>query len=45
MSSLLPKFAGEIKLIYIDPPFATGTGGFEVEIKVGDLSKIYSLGL
>ena len=38
MSSLLPKFAGKIKLIYIDPPFATGTGGFNVKIKVGDLS-------
>ena len=25
MGSLLEKFAGKIDLIYIDPPFATGT--------------------
>jgi len=40
MSSLLPKFAGKIKLIYIDPPFATGTGGFDVKVNIGDLSWI-----
>lgn len=40
MSSLMSKFAGNIKLIYIDPPFATGTGGFGVKINVGDLSWI-----
>ena len=38
MSSLLPKFAGKIKLVYIDPPFATGTGGFNVRVSVGDIS-------
>jgi adenine specific DNA methylase Mod len=26
MGSLLEKFAGKIDLIYIDPPFATGSG-------------------
>lgn len=26
MSSLVREFAGEIRLIYIDPPFDTGTG-------------------
>lgn len=35
MSSLLKEFAGEIKLIYIDPPFATGDD-FTVQIEVGD---------
>ena len=40
MSSLLPKFADKIKLIYIDPPFATGTGGFDVKVNIGDLSWI-----
>ncbi|HEC87908.1 MAG TPA: site-specific DNA-methyltransferase [Thermoplasmata archaeon] len=37
MSSLLPKFAGKIKLIYIDPPFATGAD-FSINMKVGDVS-------
>jgi len=37
MSSLLPKFAGKIKLIYIDPPFATGAD-FSINMKIGDVS-------
>ena len=37
MSSLLPKFAGKIKLIYIDPPFATGAD-FSINMKIGDIS-------
>ncbi|MCP9485910.1 MAG: site-specific DNA-methyltransferase [Gaiellaceae bacterium MAG52_C11] len=36
MSSLLKEFAGQIKLIYIDPPFATGDD-FSVSVRVGDL--------
>jgi len=35
MSSLLEKFAGEINLIYIDPPFATGAD-FKVNIEIGE---------
>lgn len=35
MSSLLPKFAGKIALIYIDPPFATGQD-FSFRVRVGD---------
>ena len=35
MGSLLKEFAGEIKLIYIDPPFATGSD-FELKVSVGD---------
>jgi len=35
MSSLLRDFAGEIKLIYIDPPFDTGTD-FSFRVQVGD---------
>ena len=35
MSSLLPRFAGKINLIYIDPPFATGAD-FNIKMKVGD---------
>jgi len=35
MSSLLEKFAGEIDLIYIDPPFATGAD-FRAKIKIGE---------
>ena len=35
MSSLLEKFAGKIKLIYIDPPFATGAD-FKVNIEIGE---------
>lgn len=36
MASLLEEFAGEIDLIYIDPPFATGAD-FSVRIEVGDI--------
>ena len=35
MSSLLKEFAGQIKLIYIDPPFDTGAD-FSVQVGVGD---------
>jgi DNA modification methylase len=35
MSSLLDQFAGKIDLIYIDPPFASGTD-FALEVPVGD---------
>lgn len=35
MSSLLNRFAGNIDLIYIDPPFATGAD-FTYEIEIGD---------
>lgn len=35
MSSLLKEFAGQIKLIYIDPPFATGED-FSLRLSVGD---------
>ena len=35
MSSLLEKFAGEIDLIYIDPPFATGAD-FTTDIEIGE---------
>ena len=37
MSSLLPKFAGKIDLIYIDPPFATGAD-FTLNVKIEDES-------
>lgn len=37
MSSLLKEFAGQIKLIYIDPPFDTGTD-FSFRVTVGDES-------
>ena len=38
MGSLLKKFAGKIDLIYIDPPFATGTDfSFVTQIGDGDL--------
>ncbi|MHA1149821.1 MAG: site-specific DNA-methyltransferase [Promethearchaeota archaeon] len=34
MNSLLPQFKGKIKLIYIDPPFATGSDfSFKVQVK------------
>ena len=39
MSSLLEKFAGEIDLIYIDPPFATGAN-FQVNLEIGDKSVV-----
>jgi adenine-specific DNA-methyltransferase len=35
MSSLIEKFAGQINLIYIDPPFATGAD-FKFKIQVGE---------
>jgi site-specific DNA-methyltransferase (adenine-specific)/adenine-specific DNA-methyltransferase len=35
MSSLLKEYAGSIRLIYIDPPFDTGTD-FSYRVKVGD---------
>lgn len=35
MSSLLEKFAGNIDLIYIDPPFATGAD-FRMNIEIGE---------
>jgi DNA modification methylase len=35
MGSLLEKFAGKIDLIYIDPPFATGTD-FSFKTQIGD---------
>jgi len=35
MSSLMPRFAGKINLIYIDPPFATGQD-FSFRVRVGD---------
>ncbi len=35
MGSLLEKFAGKIDLIYIDPPFATGTD-FSFKVQIGE---------
>jgi adenine-specific DNA-methyltransferase len=35
MSSLLEEHAGQVKLIYIDPPFATGAD-FSIRLQVGD---------
>jgi len=35
MSSLLPEYAGKIKLIYIDPPFATGAD-FTLDVQIED---------
>ena len=46
MGSLLEKFAGKIDLIYIDPPFATGTDfSFKTEIGEGgdEVSKEQSM--
>jgi adenine-specific DNA-methyltransferase len=37
MSSLLKEYAGRIKLVYIDPPFGTGTD-FSYRAKVGEAS-------
>jgi adenine specific DNA methylase Mod len=37
MSSLLAEFAGQIKLIYIDPPFDTGAD-FAYRVSIGDES-------
>jgi adenine-specific DNA-methyltransferase len=36
LTSLLDEFAGKVDLIYIDPPFETGTS-FAIETQVGDL--------
>ena len=36
LASLLDKFAGNVDLIYIDPPFATGND-FSYDVKVGDV--------
>jgi adenine-specific DNA-methyltransferase len=35
MSSLLEQFAGKVDLIYIDPPFGTGSD-FEYSVEIGD---------
>jgi DNA modification methylase len=37
MSSLLPDYAGQIKLVYIDPPFDTGAD-FAYRVSIGDES-------
>lgn len=39
MSSLLAEFAGQIQLVYIDPPFATGDN-FSMRIQVGDAALV-----
>ncbi|HTX30806.1 MAG TPA: site-specific DNA-methyltransferase [Solirubrobacteraceae bacterium] len=39
MSSLLSEYAGQIKLIYADPPFATGDD-FSVRVQLGDASVV-----
>ncbi|MHA1895589.1 MAG: site-specific DNA-methyltransferase [Candidatus Helarchaeota archaeon] len=39
MSSLLKEFKGKIKLIYIDPPFATGTD-WNYKIRIGEGKKV-----
>jgi adenine-specific DNA-methyltransferase len=39
MSSLLEQYAGQVKLIYIDPPFATGDD-FSIRLHVGDASLV-----
>ncbi len=35
MSSLLERYAGQVRLVYIDPPFDTGTD-FSFRVRVGD---------
>jgi DNA modification methylase len=35
MSSLLSEYAGKVKLVYIDPPFATGAD-FSARVRIGD---------
>jgi adenine specific DNA methylase Mod len=35
IASLVPEFAGKIKLIYIDPPFFTGTN-MNITVEIGD---------
>jgi adenine-specific DNA-methyltransferase len=44
MSSLLADYAGQVKLVYIDPPFDTGTD-FSFRVKVGeaDITKAPSI--
>ena len=42
MSSLLADYAGKIRLIYIDPPFATG-GDFNFKILIGENNSIDKL--
>jgi SAM-dependent methyltransferase len=37
MSSLLEEYAGQVKLVYIDPPFDTGTD-FSYRVSIGDAS-------
>jgi adenine specific DNA methylase Mod len=37
MSSLIEEYAGQVKLVYIDPPFDTGTD-FSFPVSVGDAS-------
>jgi len=39
MGSLLAEFAGKIKLVYIDPPFATGDD-FSVRVQVGNANLV-----
>jgi adenine-specific DNA-methyltransferase len=39
MSSLLKEYAGEVKLIYIDPPFLTGED-FSMRVQVGDTNVV-----
>jgi adenine specific DNA methylase Mod len=38
MSSLLKNYAGQVKLVYIDPPFDTGRTDFSFRVSVGDES-------
>jgi len=40
LPSLLPEFAGKVKLIYIDPPFATGDNfSYSVQVEGEDFTK------
>ncbi len=39
MSSLLAEYAGQVKLVYIDPPFATGDD-FSIRLHIGDASLV-----
>ena len=40
MSSLLPKYAGKVKLVYIDPPFDTGADfSMRVDVSGADVTK------
>lgn len=39
IASLLPEFAGKVKLIYIDPPFFTGTN-MNMSVEIGDQETI-----